>query len=647
MSPFPDDASRVKHATDIVDLIGGFVPLQRSGSSLRALCPFHDEKTPSFHVFPQSQLFRCFGCNAAGDVLTFVQRHQHVAFRDALEWLADRAGIQLSRATPDAGGTPRKTLYELLDATCAYFEELLHRDRSDLAADLDKRGLTDDVRKEWRIGLAPTGWQTLHERLTARGFSPDAQIAAGVVKRAESGRIHDRFRERVTFPITDVLGRVVAFGARLLPGMPEGDEHGPKYLNSSESEFFQKRGILYGLDKVAKQVARGGVKGESAAGEAVAVMEGYTDVILAHKAGLKTAVATLGTALGKDHAKLLRRYSPRVLLLYDGDEAGLRASERGVGILLEEGLEVRVLALPEGLDPADYVVKYGGEPFLEAARQGVDFLEFLADRIRAREGGLRGPEERSRACDELLQYVTKVDSAVQREFWVRKVALWFSVPESRVQERLTRLASLARPATVVRPPANRTEAPGPAPQRAAGLTGATGLTARDRRAAEELLAGLLSDPSLLAIVRARAFDPAELRDEKLVKILRAALDCALEGIEPDVHAVTMRLGEAEWRTLPAELLTAAPANAQEAVLKAVRYFESGRFAREIDATKEQLHIAQSRGDRGEVDRLQRVLLDRLRRQRLTAAGGSLDSGESPLEGDSTSRETGEAVHDAP
>lgn len=606
MGPLPDDVQRVKQATDIVDVVGASVPLQRAGSSWRALCPFHEERTPSFHVFPQSQVFRCFGCNVAGDVLTFVERHQKVTFREALQWLADRAGIALARGPRDVEGAPRKTVYALLEATCAYFEGLLRRAPAGLREALEKRGLTPEVCAEWRIGLAPSGWQRLHGVLTEEGFPLEAQIAAGVVKRAESGCVHDRFRDRVTFPITDVLGRVVAFGARLLPGVEESPENGPKYLNSPEGELFQKRSILYGLDKIAKRTG----EGAGAEGPPVAVMEGYTDVILAHRAGMRRAVATLGTALGRDHAKLLRRYSPRVLLLYDGDEAGLRASERGVGVLLEEGLEVRVAVLPHGLDPADFVLAHGADAFLRQVGDGVDFLEFLAQRLQLRPGTGNATQESARACDEVLRHLVKVESAVQRELWVRKVALWFSLPESRVNERLHRLVDSQAGA-----PARRGSGAGAPPHEGDASS------RRDRRAAEELLGGCLRDPSLLALVRARGFDPADLGDERLRAVLRAALACAAEGYEADVHAVTARLGDVPWRDLPAALLTSSPRNAEEAVEKSLRYFESLRASSRIASLRSAIRDAARAGDALEEKRLQGELLAALRSYRGIVGGG--------------------------
>ena len=627
----------MKQATDIVDLIGTCIPLQRAGSSLRALCPFHEEKTPSFHVFPQSQLFRCFGCNAAGDAITFVERFQNLAFREALEWLAERAGIQLSRGPArDASGVQRKTVYQALDAACSYFEGNLKRAPKALLEALDRRGLTEEVRAAWRLGLAPTGWQTLHERLSAAGMPPDVQIAAGLVKRQESGRIHDRFRDRVTFPICDILGRVVAFGARLLPGVEEGAENGPKYLNSPESEIFQKRKILYGLDKFprAQQNEKGGEI------EPVAVMEGYTDVILAHKAGMRRAVATLGTALGRDHAHELRRHSPRVLLLYDGDEAGLRASERGVGILLEEGLEVRVAALPDEMDPADYVLAHGGPKFLAAVGAGVEFLEFLGARIRARGVGLGGPEDRARACDEVLSYVVKIDSPIQRELWVRKIASWFSVSESRVSERLAGTLAAAARAAASRArygqAASRDVASEPAEtQQSNSQDSAPQLSARDRQAAEELLGALLREPAFVSLVVERGFEAKHLREARFVALLGAMLDIAAEGGVPDVHAVTDRLGEVSWRSLPASLQTGAPKNAEEAVVKALEYFERIPVEVEIRELKERILLC-DRQAHGEVDRggalaLERRLLElhRLLRDGSRRVRGSF--GEPPSE----------------
>lgn len=588
-----DDVERVRRATDIVELIESFVPLKRAGSSYSALCPFHEERTASFHVFPDRQYFKCFGCNAAGDCFEFVQKRQSLSFREALEFLAERAGVQLTRRPRETAGPDRRTALECLEVATQYFEQLLHRTPA-LWPALDARGLTAPLRREWRMGLAPAGWQTLHEYLAGKGFGTEIQLAAGIVAKSENGRIYDRFRDRFTFPICDVLGRVVAFGARLLPGVAEGEKNGPKYLNSPENELFKKGSLLYGLDKVAR-APRTSPEAQDAP-RPIVVMEGYTDVILAHHAGLRRSVATLGTALGRDHAKLIKRFSGEVLLLYDGDEAGLRATERGVGILLEEGLRVRVAVLPDDLDPADYVVQRGPEAFLREVGDGIEFLEFLATRLTSRGRNSMAPEERARVCDEILHYVAKVDSEVQRDLWVRKVASWFALSETRVGERLSKLV------------AERPRSRGESTASGADASGSALVDGRHASVYGDLLGALLRDGSLFALVRASGFRPEVLGTGGHRAVYEAIAACVEAGEEPDMHAVARRLVDTPYRGLPAALFARAPQDPERAIEKTLQFYAGERAQSQIANLKERLRDAELRGDREAARQLQSELL---------------------------------------
>jgi len=576
----------VKAATDLVELIGAFFPLRRAGSSYWALCPFHEEKSPSFHVLADRQIFKCFGCGEAGDAITFVEKREGLSFREALEWLAARAGVTLSERSSGNTLRNRDGVLGCLEEATRHFERLLAgpgTGAADARRYLDERGLPETLRREWRIGLAPAGRQALSGALASRGCTPDALASAGLVGRSDDGRTYDRFRDRITFPIRDVLGRVVGFGARLLPGREEGREHGPKYLNSPDGELFSKRSLLYGLDLARKNLASG----------TVVLMEGYTDVILAHAAGMKNAVATLGTSLGIEHARVLRRHAERVLLVYDGDEAGLKASERGVGVLLEAGLEVRVATLPDGLDPADFVRERGGPAFVRAVGEGEEFFEFLASRIAARARS-RGPEAVSRACDEILGLVAKLESVVHRNRLLAPIAERLAVSEGDLRERLAALLK-AKESRATLTPAR------PRPGRAADA-----LPVRDRQAADDLLAGLLADPSLLALVRGASL-PTDALPPSHAAVLEAALACADAGVEPDVTAVIDRLGDREDRKLPADLFASKPEDPENAVRKGLAYLEDASRRRDRDRLEQEIKAAERRGDRERASELSRQL----------------------------------------
>jgi len=614
MATFDPDVDRVRRATDMVELVNGYVPLRPSGRNFKGLCPFHEEKTPSFYVWPESQLFKCFGCNTAGDCYSFIMKRERLGFREALELLADRAGIELTKkAAHVESGPGKRALYECLDAAAKYFALLLERARPEFLEPLDRRGLHAEIRREWQLGLAPSGWQSLLEELRRRGVSDEAMVAAGLVQRAEGGRLYDRFRDRITFPIRDAVGRVIAFGARLLPGVKEGAEHGPKYLNSPEGELFSKRHILYGLDRLR------GAHAALAAGSSVVVMEGYTDVILAHEAGMKTAVATLGTSLGPEHAKLLRRYSSKVLLLYDGDEAGLKASERGTGILLAEGLDVRIAELPDHLDPADYVLAHGGDAFLATVGAGVPLVQFLTSRISRRlPAGSTTAAERVRAADEVLQTIARVPSAPERSILIREVAAAFYLQETAVAQRVedmlrqkTADQAFRRFAQGSQQPSEPTALEPLVGGRSVALgseSAAAPLDRRDRIAAEELLGGLLRDPSLLALVREARFQPSQISFLGYNQLLETALECSEQGLDADVQTVTLRLGASPLRDVPASLWASAPEDAERAVSKALAYFHRREAEKRIAAIKAELHRAEALGELSQASRLRTELL---------------------------------------
>ncbi|MBI3820059.1 MAG: DNA primase [Planctomycetes bacterium] len=607
MATYSDDVEQVRRATDIVDLIESFVPLRRSGTGYSALCPFHEEKTPSFHIWTDSQRFKCFGCQTTGDCFTFIEKKQGLSFRESLEFLAERAGIVLSRRSRDGElSTPRKSIYDCLETACQFFESLLLRSPQ-VCESLDARGIRADLRKHWRIGLAPDSWQTLHEKLNQSGCPVDVQTAAGLVARSDQGRIYDRFRNRVTFPICDVTGRVVGFGARLLAGVEEGAQNGPKYLNSPENEIFKKGTILYGLDKIARAPRTAPAAANT---EPIVVMEGYTDVMLSHGAGLTRAVATLGTALGREHAKLIKRFAADVLLLYDGDEAGLRASERGVGILLEEGLRVRVCVLPDDLDPADYVLEKGSASFMERVGGGVDIIEFMSRRILDRLGNSGRMQDKLQACEELLQLIVRMESVTLQSVCVRKLAFDFGLLESVLNERLRSL--------IARSDEQKLQKARSQPVATIESADASQVCDdRDRQAASELLGALMCDPSLLSLIRQAGLSSDTLALAEHRAVLDAAFVCAAAGEEPDPTNLAGRLLDTPWRETPLQLWAIFKSRGEALapdliVEKAIAYFIKKSTQSAVSELKKALRDAEAVGS---IDDAKRVQIEILKLQR--------------------------------
>ncbi|MDP2623471.1 MAG: DNA primase [Actinomycetota bacterium] len=338
-----DDIERVRDATDLVELVSEVTKVKRTGRSVMAVCPFHQEKTASLSIDPARGLYHCFGCGKSGDLFRFVQETQALDFADSVELLARRAGITLER-DPEAAKRRdrRQVLVDATDAAVSFYNGRLKtgRDAATARSYLRGRGYESEVVERFGIGYSPDGGDALVGHLRNAKVSEDVMVAAGLALRNRSGRVYDRFRGRVMFPIYDIRGDAVGFGARLLEGT------GPKYLNSPETPIYHKSRLLYGLNWAKSEIVRGG--------EAV-VVEGYTDVIALHLAGLPVAVATCGTALGEEHLDLLRRFTERVVLMFDADAAGAGASLRGFERSVPGDLDLRIAVLPEGRDPADVV----------------------------------------------------------------------------------------------------------------------------------------------------------------------------------------------------------------------------------------------------------------------------------------------------
>ncbi|MCH7585153.1 MAG: DNA primase [Acidobacteria bacterium] len=401
-----DDIERVRDSTDLVELVGEVTKVRRSGRSVMAVCPFHQEKTPSMSVDPARGLYHCFGCGKGGDLFQFIQETQGLDFSDAVELLARRSGITLHR-DPDVAKRRdrRQVLVDATDKAVEFYGERLKsgRDAGSARSYLRSRGYESDVVEQFKIGFSPEGGDALVGHLKRAKVGEEVAVTAGLAIRARSGRVFDRFRGRVMFPIFDVRGDAVGFGARLLDG------EGPKYLNSPETPIYHKSRLLYGLNWAKSDIVRQGT---------AVVVEGYTDVIALHLAGKPLAVATCGTALGDEHLDLLRRFTERVVLMFDSDEAGAGASVRGFERSVPGDLDLRVARLPEGKDPADVVAAGDVAVLAEAIEESVPLLQFRIVRELER-FDLTEPEARGRAVRAAAEFVRKhPDSVTRHEYAV-------------------------------------------------------------------------------------------------------------------------------------------------------------------------------------------------------------------------------------
>ena len=411
----------VRNATDIVQVVGERVPLRRAGRAWKGICPFHQEKTPSFTVNPERQIWHCFGCNKGGDVFSFLMELDKVTFPEALQALADRAGVELPRGERGAVDARRERLYQATALASDFFQASLATDAGAKArAYLAGRGFEPALLERFHVGWAPAGWESL---TTAVGkLLPGAVLEeAGLTLRRGDGTHYDRFRNRILFPIEGSAGKVAGFGARAIE-----PEDTPKYLNSPESPIYRKGGLLFGLP-----LARPGIREK----KQVLVCEGYFDVMRLHASGQTHSVCTCGTALTLDQARSLARFEAEVVLIYDGDDAGIRAADRALDPLLRAGLPARILILAGGEDPDSFIVRHGARGFADALAGAVDPASFLAGASLGAGGTNPTPEARVRRYVELLRIV---EDPIRRRLMARRGAAAFGIEEEVLLEALSR-----------------------------------------------------------------------------------------------------------------------------------------------------------------------------------------------------------------
>jgi DNA primase len=364
---------QIRQNNDIVEVIGSYFPLKRAGANFRALCPFHKEKTPSFNVNPQKQIWHCFGCGAGGDVFTFVMKYENLDFIPAVRRLAERTGVrlELEETASEPNRDQKELLFKLHEQVAGFFHQTLLKEKSaePARAYLKKRGITADVVKRWRLGYSPDAWDALIQWAASRKFSAELLEAAGLALRRERGDgFYDRFRGRLMFPICDEQGRVVAFSGRILTDAKDQ----PKYVNSPETPIFQKGKILFALDKAKRAILD----------EKFAIVcEGQVDAISCHEAGMTNVVAPQGTALTEQHARILKRYAEEVVLMFDADAAGQNAVVRSAEPLWEAGLVIRVAVLPQGHDPDSFVKEMGAEKLKNLITKAPSFFVYLLERL--------------------------------------------------------------------------------------------------------------------------------------------------------------------------------------------------------------------------------------------------------------------------
>ena len=424
-----DSVERVKDAADIVEIVSAHTDLRRQGQRFTGLCPFHDERTPSFSVNPADKLYYCFGCEASGDVFRFVEEKEGLSFPDAVESLAERYGVELERESEDPAAEARRRrrarLYEVLERTAAFYSSYLWDSEKAAKARkyLSERGLEEEVLRSFGVGMAPSAWDQVLTSAQRAGFKPDELRDAGLIQKGKQGGFYDRFRSRIMFPIRDQRGRVVGFGARALT--PDSK---PKYLNSPEGELYKKQETLYAIDRARPSIAK--------AGRAV-VVEGYTDVLALHQAGIEEAIAIMGTAITPSQLTMIAQAVPEVevVLTLDADQAGANAMIRAQQVAAERSLTLKVAAMPENEDPADMAQAGELDRFRKLVDDAIDLVGFRMQTAlsRADLGSVAG---RERALGEIAPVLAAMGEVVGRDELIREAADRLDTDPSLVSERV-------------------------------------------------------------------------------------------------------------------------------------------------------------------------------------------------------------------
>ena len=408
---------------DIADVVADYVPLTRKGGSLWGCCPFHSERTPSFHVVPERQMYKCFGCGKGGGVINFIMEIENLSYPDAIRFLAKRGGWEVPEERGDGGFRKRRERLLALNKEAArYFHSVLHSPAGRAGVDylFGKRRLSKATVTRFGLGMAPDGWDKLITEMKSKGYEKSELLEAGLVVLSKEGRVYDRFRNRVMFPIIDLRGDVIGFGGRVL------DDSTPKYLNSPDTPIFNKGRNLFALN-IAKKTRLG----------RIILTEGYMDTLSLHQAGFDCAVASLGTALTGDHAQLLARYTKEVVIAYDGDGAGVSAAQRAIGLLEKAGMKVRVLRTKGAKAPDEFIGKYGAEAFAKLLDQSENHIEYRIDQVKGKYD-LTDDAQRVEFLKEAVPILAQLPSPAEREIYGARCAELAGVSAEVVTQEVKR-----------------------------------------------------------------------------------------------------------------------------------------------------------------------------------------------------------------
>jgi len=424
--------NEIQDRCDIVEVVSSYIPLKPAGRNFKASCPFHHEKTPSFVVSPDKQIFHCFGCNSGGNVFNFIREYEKIDFIDAVKMLAQKTGVKLPEYKKEKTEDDSLVglIYSVNDIAANYYASVLERPptSTDIRRYVEKRGLEEAVVKRFRLGYADSSWRSLTDYLLKRGITIDTALKAGLSLKGKDGSFYDLFRSRLIFPISDARGKVIGFGARVL------DDSLPKYINSPETIIYKKAQHLYGLN-FAKSFIR-------EKGYAI-ITEGYLDVIALHQYGINNAISSLGTALTVEQIRLLRRHSHNVVMVYDADQAGEMATLRGLDLFLEEGMNIKIATLDKGHDPDSFMRKFGPRGFNAVIKKSKNLFMYKLNVLNER-FDVDEPEQKAELVKEMLVTICKVRNAVIKAEYIKKLSQELSIKEEAVWEELRKIGRVQR-----------------------------------------------------------------------------------------------------------------------------------------------------------------------------------------------------------
>lgn len=583
-----DGKTLVLQAVDIVQLVGQTVALKKAGRSFVGLCPFHTEKTPSFHVHPDRGYFHCFGCKASGNAIDFVMKRDRIEFVEAMRQLADQHNIELPRGgSSKEASSLRQALLDAHSAAATYFEQNLQHPQIGRAAReyLAKRGFNDETIKRFRIGVAIDGYDGLMKSPLMRKFNPELLVQGGLLKtNAERGSVYDTFRDRLMFPIRDEGGRVIAFGGRVMPG----SDSPAKYLNSPETPLFSKSKVAYGMDLARDRVLET---------KTVAIVEGYTDVVMAHQFGASNVVSVLGTALTEQHVSLIRRFAERIVLLFDGDAAGDLAVDRALQLFLTQPIEIGIATLPPGVDPDEYLLERGLESFDAMLKNAEDALSFqwkqLFRKLSASENDLTA---RSKAVEEYLERLASARSGgpVDPIRWggiLARVSKFTDIPVEDLNRRF-RVRRVGRPTSVS--DTAQTEQSSP-------VRPAQQVPAARRRAERGILGGLLHVPDAWQHVQ-QVIDCTEFMVDELKPLAQWYWDYQRHEGMPVLEELIALIDDSRLKSLVIELAAEVEAmnNLHQTLDEAVQFVqrerESSRRTKQVLDLKRSKEVEAATGD---------------------------------------------------